>query len=102
MPCHDHYPSQEETEALHRANLNARVACDAIRILVQHGLVAGLSEESQQWWGRHLAYDKLRLDEKERRREERKERLRRTISDLRREAKNLQNELEGIEKGLRD
>lgn len=86
MPCRDEFSYSDCSHYQNRANLNARVACEALRNLEQLGKLGGLSNETRYWWREHKAADAIRVKreeaEKERRRVASKARAKLTKEEL--------------------
>lgn len=56
MPCYDSRDNDCSYDR-DRANVNARVACDAITLLEKYGIVHHLTPASAVWWAEHKAAD---------------------------------------------
>lgn len=72
MPCSDGGPIYPDRVSTARADRNARVACEALRLIEKYipAYVPGMSVETLQWWAEHQEAD-LRREEAERQQRER-------------------------------
>ena len=60
MPCMDGPTAEDDARmAQERADVNARVACEVLRLLTS-AQIGRLSQEAQQWWAEHLIADRQR------------------------------------------
>jgi hypothetical protein len=62
MPCYDSRDNDCSYDR-DRANVNARVACDAITVLEKYGIAHRLTAESAAWWKEHKAADLKRQND---------------------------------------
>lgn len=64
MPCYDERSTYSYGRLEERADTNARVACEALRLLEEAIRVAEtsnrLSNGAYLWWGEHKKFDKKR------------------------------------------